>query len=269
MFGIYFAFTDFRPGQLFNSRWVGLRWFEDFFNSIYFTRIVSNTVILSSLTLIFSFPFPIIFALLLNEVRQKHMGLKRVVQTISYLPHFISVVVIVGMLVNFFSPNGIVNMILAGFGINFINFMGRPEWFRPLYIGSQIWSSFGWDSIIYIAAITAIDPQLYESAAIDGANRLQMALKITLPGISTTIIILLILNMGRLMSVGFEKIILMYNPSIYETADVISTFVYRRGIVEGRYAFGISVDLFNSVINFILVFTANKISKKISSISLW
>jgi len=270
MFGVYFAFTDFKPGRMWQSNWVGLKHFMEFFRSFYFTRVLRNTVTLSSLSLVFSFPVPIIFALLLNEVRVKHLPFKRVVQTVSYLPHFISVVVVVGLLRNFLDTrHGIVNSIIMNMGGERINFFALPQWFRPLYIGSGIWQGFGWASIIYIAAISGIDPQLYEAASIDGASRWKQVWRITIPGISQTIIILLILNLGGIMSVGFEKILLMYSSATYETADVISTYVYRKGIQETRYAFGIAVDLFNSVINFILVYSANRISRRISSISLW
>ena len=267
--GLSFAFTDFRPGgTLVNSAFVGLRWFREFFSSIYFTRVVFNTVALSVLTLIFGFPIPILFSLLLNEVR--HSSFKRIIQTLSYLPHFISVVVVVGMLYNFLSPvNGIVNILIDKLGGKPINFLAEPNWFRPIYIISGVWQSFGWESIIYIAAISSIDPQLYEAATIDGANRWQMAWRVTFPSILPTMVILLILNVGKLMSVGFEKIILMYSPPTYETADVISTFVYRKGLVEARYSFGVAVDLFNSVINFLLVIGTNKFAKRLSDISLW
>jgi len=267
--GLSFAFIDFRPGgTLANSAFVGLRWFREFFSSIYFTRVVFNTVALSVLTLIFGFPIPILFSLLLNEVR--HSSFKRIIQTLSYLPHFISVVVVVGMLYNFLSPvNGIVNILIDKLGGKPINFLAEPNWFRPIYIISGVWQSFGWESIIYIAAISSIDPQLYEAATIDGANRWQMAWRVTFPSILPTMVILLILNVGKLMSVGFEKIILMYSPPTYETADVISTFVYRKGLVEARYSFGVAVDLFNSVINFLLVIGTNKFAKRLSDISLW
>jgi len=270
MFGLAYAFSNLKPGRLFELNWVGLRWFKEFFDSLFFGRVVSNTIILSSLSLIFSFPIPIIFALALNEVRSRHMPFKRVVQTVSYLPHFVSVVVVVGLLYNFFSPNyGLVNDILARLGYNKINFFSVPHWFRPMYIGSGIWQGFGWSSIIYVAAISGIDPQLYEAAAVDGASRWKQMRHITLPGIASTIVILLILAMGGLMSVGFDKIILMYNPATYSVSDVISTYVYRKGIVESRYSFGTAVDFFNSVINFTLVFSANWVSKKISNVSLW
>jgi len=195
---------------------------------------------------------------------------KRSIQTISYLPHFISLVVVVGMMVNFLSPvDGIVNMFLKSIGKEPINFMGDPRWFRFLYISSGIWQEFGWSSIIYLAALSAIDPTLYDAAKVDGANRWQQMLNITLPGIMPTIIILLILNVGHLLSVGFEKIILMYQPMTYEVADVISTYVYRRGVLGADYSFAAAVGLFNSIINFMLLVTFNRISKRLTEISLW
>jgi putative aldouronate transport system permease protein len=269
MYGAVIAFKDFSPGQtIWNSPWVGFRWFREFFASIYFTRLISNTFILSSLALVFSFPVPIIFALLLNEIRRKN--LKRTIQTISYLPHFISLVVMVGILSNFLSPSdGVINQLLNRFGMGTINFMGESSWFRPLYIGSGIWQSYGWNSIIYMAALTSIDPHLYEAARIDGCNRWQEMLYITLPGISSTAVMLLILALGNLMNVGFEKIILMYSPAIYDVSDVISTYVYRRGILNAQYSFGSAVGLFNSIINFILLLSVNRISKHYTQIGLW
>ncbi|MFY9176205.1 MAG: ABC transporter permease subunit, partial [Caldicoprobacterales bacterium] len=260
---------DFSPGDsILFSKWVGLKWFREFFRSVYFGRLISNTFILSGLSLIFSFPVPIIFALLLNEVKRKH--LKRVVQTVSYLPHFISLVVMVGIMSNFLSPSdGIINNFLRRLGMEPINFMGEPAWFRPLYIGSGIWQSFGWNSIIYMAALTSIDPQLYEAARIDGCNRWQEMRHITIPGLMPTAIMLLILALGNLMNVGFEKIILMYSPATYNVADVISTYVYRRGILSAQYSFGAAVGLFNSIINFILLITVNKISRRYTQIGLW
>ncbi|HHY82945.1 MAG TPA: sugar ABC transporter permease [Clostridiales bacterium] len=269
MYGAVIAFKDFSAGQtIWGSEWAGLKWFQEFFRSVYFGRLISNTLILSSLSLVFSFPVSIIFALLLNEIRRK--ALKRVIQTVSYLPHFISLVVMVGMMSNFLSPSdGVVNQILKNFGMQPIDFMGESAWFRPLYIGSGIWQSFGWNSIIYMAALIAIDPNLYEAARIDGCSRWQEMLHITIPGLMPTAVMLLILALGNLMNVGFEKIILMYSPATYDVADVISTYVYRRGILSAQYSFGAAVGLFNSVINFILLLSINKISKLYTQISLW
>jgi putative aldouronate transport system permease protein len=269
MYGAIIGFKDFSPGKgILGSPWVGFHWFLAFFRSVYFGRLIGNTLLLSLLSLLFSFPVPIVFALLLNEV--KSGVFKRAVQTVSYMPHFISLVVVVGIIVNFLSPtDGIVNSLLRGIGLEPVNFLGEPAWFRPLYIGSGIWQSFGWNSIIYMAALSSIDPQLYEASRIDGAGRWKQMLHVTLPGIRPTIVMLLILALGGLMNVGFEKIILMYNPSTYEVADVISTYVYRRGLLGAQYSFGAAVGLFNSVINFILLITVNRISKRVTDIGMW
>jgi putative aldouronate transport system permease protein len=192
------------------------------------------------------------------------------VQTVSYLPHFISIVIVVGIMHSFLSPNsGIVNILLNNMGKDTIDFWTEPKWFRPLYIGSGIWQGFGWGSIIYLAAISGIDPNLYEAAEMDGARRIRKMIHITIPGIMPTIVILLILRLGNMMSVGFQKIILMYNGATYETADVISTYVYRKGIAGGEFSFATAVGLFNSVINLILIFAANTFSRKIGETSLW
>lgn len=269
MYGAIIGFKDFMPGKgIFNSPWVGLKWFNEFFRSVYFGRLIRNTFLLSVYSLVFSFPVPVIFALLLNEIRNNYF--KRVVQTVSYLPHFISLVVVVGIMANFLSPtDGIFNIFLKRIGMEPINFMGEPGWFRPLYIVSGIWQNFGWNSIIYMAALTAIDPELYEASKIDGANRWKQMVHITLPGLMPTAVMLLILALGGLMNVGFEKIILMYSPATYEVADVISTYVYRRGLLGAQYSFGAAVGLFNSVINFMLLVTMNMVSKKVTEIGLW
>jgi putative aldouronate transport system permease protein len=269
MFGIVIAFQDYSPYLgYFKSEWVGLQNFIDFFESIYFWRLIRNTLLLNVYDLLLGFPVPIIFALLLNEVTNQ--GVKRFVQTVSYLPHFISIVIVVGIMHSFLSPNsGIVNILLNNMGKDTIDFWTEPKWFRPLYIGSGIWQGFGWGSIIYLAAISGIDPNLYEAAEMDGARRIRKMIHITIPGIMPTIVILLILRLGNMMSVGFQKIILMYNGATYETADVISTYVYRKGIAGGEFSFATAVGLFNSVINLILIFAANTFSRKIGETSLW
>ena len=269
MYGAIIAFKDFAPGEtILSSQWVGIRWFREFFHSVYFVRLIKNTFLLSALGLLFNFPVPIIFALLLNEVQKEK--LKRSVQTISYLPHFVSLVVMVGIMSNFLSPtDGIVNNFLVRLGFEPINFLGESSWFRALYIGSGIWQSFGWNSIIYMAALTSIDPNPYEAARIDGCNRWKEIIYITIPGLMPTAIMLLILALGNLMNVGFEKIILMYSPATYDVADVISTYVYRRGILSAQYSFGSAVGLFNSIINFTLLLTVNRISRKVTQIGLW
>jgi putative aldouronate transport system permease protein len=269
MYGITIAFKNYSVSKgILGSEWLGFKWFEQFFHSFFFLRILKNTLLISIYGLIFGFWVPIAFALMLNEL--KDGAFKRFAQTVSYLPHFISVVVVVGMMVMFLSPsNGIVNQLLNQFGLESINFFNDTSWFRPLYVGSDIWQSFGWNSIIYLAAITGINSQLYEAARCDGANRWQQMIHVTLPGIKPTIVILLILSVGNIMNVGFEKILLMYNPSTYEVSDVISTYVYRRGILAADYSYGAAVGLFNSVINFILLLSVNFLSRKVNQVSLW
>ncbi|MEG2951171.1 MAG: ABC transporter permease subunit [Clostridia bacterium] len=263
------AFKNYKGGtSIWGAPWVGFKWFREFFNSYYFGRLVSNTLIISLYNLIFSFPIPILFALALHEMRAKNF--KRMVQTVSYLPHFISVVVIVGILKAMLSPtDGVINNLIRSSGGNAINFFGTASYFRPLYIGSDVWQSFGWNSIIYLAALTSVDPSLYEAARIDGANRWQQLWNVSVPCILPTVIILLIMQLGRTMSVGYEKIILMYEPATYEVADVISTYVYRRGILKGQFSFSTAVGLFNSLINLVLLVSVNALSRKVSDVSMW
>lgn len=268
MYGASIAFKQFSPGKgIMGSEWVGLRHFIRFFDGIYFVRVLKNTLMISVYSLVFGFPAPIILALLLNEVRTKWF--KNMVQTITYLPHFISLVVIIGLLKEFTVSTGLVNDIMEFFGMPRFPLLQKPEAFRPLYIISEIWQTIGWNSIIYLAALSGVDEQLYEAARIDGANRWKQTIHITLPSISSTIIILLILRMGNLFTVGFEKIILMYNPSTYEVADVISSYVYRSGLLDMNYSYSTAVGLFNSVMNFTLLVFANQLSKKFSRTSLW
>ncbi|MGI2294855.1 MULTISPECIES: ABC transporter permease [unclassified Paenibacillus] len=270
MYGAIIAFKNFNPYQgIWDSPWVGFKHFNHFFDSYYFWRLLKNTVLISVYSLLIIFPASIIFALMLNEVRSKWY--KTIAQTMSYLPHFISLIVICGMIIDFTSPNGIINRLIMGLGLvqEPVNFLILPEWFRSLYIGSGLWQSIGWNSIIYLAALAGISPSLYEAAVVDGAGRWRQLWNITIPSILPTILILLILNIGSLMSVGWDKIILLYNSATYETADVISTFVYRRGIMEADYSFSAAVGLFNSAINFTLLIIANRISRKTTESSLW
>jgi len=269
MYGMIIAFQDFSFAKgVLGSKWVGFEHFRQFFNSMYFGRLIKNTILLSVYSIIWGMPFPVIFALLLNELKGKYY--KRFVQTVSYFPHFISVVIVVGILVNFLSPvDGIVNIIRGHFNLEPINFMQESRWFRTLYVATGVWQSFGWNSILYLSALTAISSELYEAAVVDGANRFQQVIHISIPGIMPTFIILFILSVGKIMSVGSSKIILMYNPSTYDVADVISTYVYRKSLVGGEFSFGAAVGLFNNIINFLLVFFTNKISKKVSEVSLW
>lgn len=269
MYGLVIAFKNFSPFKgIWASPWVGMKWFKDFFGSHYFWRLMRNTLLINLYGILWGFPAPIIFALLLNELR--HEGYKRFSQTVSYLPHFISTVVIVGIVMDFLSPStGVINRIIRALGGETIHFMTSPEWFRTVYIGSGIWQGIGWNSIIYLAAISGIDTELYEAATIDGASKLKQMWHVTIPGILPTVIILLIMNLGSLLSIGYEKIILMYNPRTYETADVISSYVYRRGIEGAEFSFATAVGLFQNIINFIMIATFNRISKKVSEISLW
>jgi putative aldouronate transport system permease protein len=225
--------------------------------------LIRNTVLLNVYGLLFGFPIPILFALLLNELRDGIF--KRFVQTVSYLPHFLSTMVVIGLMFFLLSPNnGVVNQILGHFGQEPIFFMGEASWFRTLYVGSGIWQGFGWGAIIYIAGMSSIDPQLYEAAQMDGASRLKRAIHITLPGILPTIQIMLILSIAGMMTSGVEKVLAMYDASMYDVSDVISTFVYRRGIQSSDFSYAAAVDLFNAVVNFILLVLANKISKRIN-----
>ncbi len=269
MAGIVLAFQDYKMGRgVFGSDWVGFKWFIQFFESFYFWRLMRNTLLLSFYSIVFGFPVPIIFALMLNEM--KVLPLKRVVQTVSYLPHFISLVIIVGMLVTFLSPNnGIINIAIKSLGGEPINFLGLQSWFRPLYIGSGIWQHFGFSSIIYLAAIAGISEELYDAAEVDGASRIQRIRFITVPGMAPTITILLILNLGRALSVDWEKVLLMYTPATYEVADVIATYVYRRGIIDSKYGFGSAVGLFANVINLIFLVIFNRLARRFTDTSLW
>ncbi|WP_284240208.1 ABC transporter permease [Paenibacillus glycanilyticus] len=268
MYGALIAFKDYSPMKgILGSDWVGLKHFHDFFSSYYFTRILKNTLVISLYSLIFEFPAPIILALLINEVRSKTF--KRVAQTITYMPYFISLVVICGIITDFTNADGIINRLFMLFGYDGQAMLQKPELFRPIYILSEIWQRIGWESIIYIAALMSIDQEQYEAARIDGATRLKQIFYITLPGILPTITIMFILRMGNMLNVGFEKIILLYNPVTYNTADVISSFVYRKGLLEFGWSYSSAVGLFNSVVNLALLVTANYISRKVNKSSLW
>lgn len=268
MSGIILAFQQYRPiGGLYDNPWVGLDNFRAFFNSYYFGRLVRNTFLLSFMGIVFTFPLPIILAIMLNELRSTR--LKKTIQTVSYMPHFVSTVVICGMVLDFVSDSGMITHVLRLFGYKGNNLLMYSEYFRTIYIASDIWQQLGWNSIIYIAAIMGVDQELYEAAKIDGAGRFQQILHVTIPGILPTIVIMLILRLGSLMSIGYEKIILLYNASIYETADVISTFVYRKGILQADYSYSTAVGLFNSVINFTLLILSNALSRRLSETSLW
>lgn len=268
MYGATIAFKQFNIAEgIMGSPWIGFDHFIRFFNTHNFYRVTTNTIILNFYLLLFGFPTPIILALLLNELRQQKF--KKLVQTVTYLPHFISIVVIAGMIVQFTSEHGIINDFLAMFGIKRSPLLLNPKLFRPIYVISSIWQETGWGSIVYLSALAAIDTQQYEAAKIDGAGKWKQMISITLPGIMPTIVIMLILKIGNMMSIGFEKVMLLYNPNTYETADVISTYVYRVGLINFSYDYSTAVGLFNSVINLILLVTANCVSRKVNETSLW
>ena len=268
MYGAQIAFKRFAPGLgIERSPWVGLVHFQKFFGSFYFKRVLVNTLAISTYSLLFAFPAPILLALLLNELRSAKY--KRLVQTVTYLPHFISVMVICGMIVDFTRSDGVINDVIALFGGQRVTMLLQPGLFRRIYILSEIWQGVGWGSIIYLSALTSIDAEQYEAAVIDGAGRFRKIWHVTIPGIAPTIVVMLILRIGQMMNVGYEKIILLYNGNTYDVADVISTFVYRKGLVESDYSYSTAVGLFNSAVNLLLLFIANTVSRKVSETSLW
>ena len=272
MVGIVMGFEDFKMGSgfvgLFNSQWVGLKWFKQFFSSPFAWRLIRNTFLLSFYSLVFGFPIPIIFAIAITQLRAKRFA--KVAQVATYLPYFISTVVVVGMMTNFLSPSsGIVNQMIVRLGGPAINFMSDPHWFRRLYVISGSWQSFGFNSIIFVAAIMGIDPELYEAMNVDGASRWQQIVHLVLPMMSETIILLLIMTLGNLLNVGFEKVYLMQSPAVYETGDVISTYVYRQGIESHKYGYASAVGLFYSGVGFVFVVASNWLSRRMTGSSLW
>lgn len=269
MYGLQIAFKDYSIFRgIEGSPWIGFEHFETLFSNATFLRALTNTVEISMLTLLIGFPIPILLALAFNEVLNKFF--KKSTQTVAYLPHFVSSVIIAGIVITAFSPSaGIVNTILGWFGVEPIYFLTKPEWFRPIFIGTTIWQEAGFQSIVYLAAIAGVSPTLYESAVVDGASRWQMMWKITLPSILPTIIIMLIIRIGAMLEVSFEMIILLYQPATYATADVVNTFIYRQGLEGGLYDLAAAAGLFNAVVAFVLVMTANAISRRVSRTSLW
>jgi putative aldouronate transport system permease protein len=272
IYGIATAFQNYYPGAPFGIfgkgiEWVGFKHFKTFVTSIYFYRVFKNTAILSIQSILFATWVPIIFALLVNEIT--HLKFKKICQTMSYLPYFISMVIVAGIVLQFVSLDGIINKFIASLGGQSINFMNKKEYFRTIYIITCIWKSFGWGSILYLDQISSVDPNLYEAARMDGGNRFKQAIHVTLPSIMQLICIQVIFAIGSLFSANTELVLLLYNPVIYETADVIGTFTYRTGIYEGNYSYGAAVGLFSSVINFSLLALANKTSKKLIDYGLW
>lgn len=269
MGGLVIAFKDYNIFDgIMDSPWVGLKYFKQFFTSMFAPRLIRNTLMISLYNLVFGFTAPIVLALMFNEVSS--LRFKKISQTISYLPYFISTVVIVSMLVQFLSlDNGLINRLVNLFGGQSVYFLNEPRYFWGIYTAMNVWKGLGWGTIIYLSSLTSINTELYEACYMDGGGRWRQTWHVTLPGISTTIGILFILQLGSVLSVGYESIILMYNPTIYETADVISTYVYRRGLLEGDYSFSTAVGLFQSVIGLVLVVVSNKLSAKFTEISIW
>lgn len=268
MYGLIIAFKNYVPTLgIAESPWVGFKHFENFFSSMYFWRILGNTFRISFFTILFGFPAPILLALLINELSNKYFV--KTIQTITYLPHFISLVVMCGIITSFTGTNGLITNLIAHFTGDTTSLLMKPECFTPVYVISNIWQEVGWGSIIYFAALTNIDSSLYEACEIDGGGRLRQVWHITLPGIMPTIIIMFIMRIGGILNLGYEKIILLYNPLTYSTADVISTYVYRKGLLENSYSYATAVGLFNSVVNIIFLYVFNTISRKVSDTSLW
>lgn len=268
MWGLQIAFKDYSLfGGMEDSAWVGLENFKTFLTGPYCGRLIKNTLLIGFYGLIFGFPIPIILAILLNEVKN-HM-FKKSIQTMMYLPYFVSTVVVAGIVTNILAPSGLVNTVLEKFGMESIYFMTEPKWFRTIYTAMTIWQSAGYSAVIYLAALSGVDVQLYEACRIDGGNKMRQMWHITLPGIAPTVVIMLIMNCGSLINVGSESIILLYQPTTYETADVISSYIYRIGLTDGDYGLATAVGLFNSAIALLFVYLANTISKHVSEYSLW
>lgn len=268
MGGVVIAFQNFKPALgIKGSNWVGMKHFVDFLTGPYAGRLIFNTLAINILQILFAFPVPIIIALLINEIQCKKY--KKVVQTISYMPHFISLVVMCGLLITFCRSDGIFNDFLSLFGIERTNLLANARLFRPLYVLSGIWQEAGWGSIIYLATLSTIDQGLYEAATIDGANRFQRMIYVSFPGLQPIIIVQLIMRIGNILTTGFEKVFLLYSPLTYDTADIISTYIYRQGLELSNYSYGTAVGLFNSVVNLIILVMANTISRKVTEESLW
>lgn len=268
MYGLVIAFQRYVPARgIMRSKWVGIENFVKFFSDMYSGRIIRNTLLINLQLLVFGFPIPIAFAVLMNEVRRQRA--KRLIQTVTYMPHFISSVVICGIFLDFTKSNGVITWVVSMLGGEKIDLLTRAGNFQPIFVSMNIWQEFGWDSIIYFAALSSIDPTLYEAAMIDGASRLRRVIHITLPSLLPTIAILLLMRIGNMMSLGWERIVLMYNPLIYETSDVISSYVYRRGLVEFNYSYSAAVGMFNSVCNVTLLTLANIASRRMNNASLW
>ncbi|MDD6788930.1 MAG: ABC transporter permease subunit [Lachnospira sp.] len=268
MFGLSIAFLDYKPARgILGSRFVGLKHFINFFTNYYFLRLLRNTIKISLCSLL-TFPCPIILALLLNELRSAKFS--KMAQTVTYIPHFISTVVVCSMVIVLTGSNGAITQILHTlFGVEEKAMLNNPAYFLPIYVLTELWQTLGWNSIIYLSALTGIDQQLYEAARVDGAGRWQQTIHVTLPGIAPTIIIMFILKMGKIFNVGYERVMLLYNDATLNVADVINTYVYRQGIVQAQYSYSTAVGLFNCLVSFGLVLLTNKISNKLNGSGLW
>lgn len=268
MYGLIIAFKDFNIFEGFlNSPWVGLEHFKNIFSDPYFYRVLFNTLLISIYKLIFLFPLPIIFAILLNEL--KNVILKRTIQTVVYLPHFLSWTIVYGIFFVILGSSGVVNQLLQSIGLESISFFTDQSIFRSVLVGTEGWKTTGWGTIIYLAAITGIDPELYEAAIVDGANKFKQIIHITIPGIAPTIIVLLVLRLGNILRAGFTQILVMYNPAVYDVADIIQTYVYRTGLGQMRFSFSTAVGLFNSIVALMLIVLGNSLAKRLVNRSIW
>ncbi|MCK0471763.1 sugar ABC transporter permease [Halalkalibacter sp. APA_J-10(15)] len=268
MYGVQIAFRDYTPGfGLTSSPWVGFEHFIRFFESYQFWNLIYNTFSLSALQLLITFPLPIIVALMLNQLVFKRY--KKFVQTVIYAPHFISVVVLVGMVYVFFSGNGLINNFLSLIGMDEIRFLTEPSWFKPLYLGSSVWQETGWAAIIYLAALAAVNPELHEAAIVDGANKLQRVIHVDIPAILPIAMILLVLSVGNIMNIGFEKAYLLQTPLNQTSSEIIPTYVYKVGLQQAQYSFAAAIGLFNAVINLFLLWYVNRVAKRLSGNGLW
>ncbi len=266
--GLMIVFKDYSPVLgILKSDWVGLKHFNDLFSGSDFSRLLANTLLISAYKLIFSFPVPIVFALLLNEVRNAIF--KRTVQTITYFPHFLSWVVFGGIMVSFLTPSGVINGVLQWFGLEPINFLAAPPYFRTILVATDALKTFGWGAIIYLAALTGIDTSLYDAAKVDGAGRWKQMMHITLPGLSPTIVLMFIIQLGHVLEAGFEQVYVMSNPSVYSVADIIDTYVYRMGLGKGNFSLATAVGMFQGIVGFILILSANTLIRKLGQRSLW
>jgi putative aldouronate transport system permease protein len=271
MYGILIAFKNIKVfgglASILRAPGIGFKYFQMYLSDPYFWKLVRNTILIRVYEILWGFPAPILLALLLNEV--KNGFFRRSIQSVTYLPHFVSTVVICGMVITFLKSDGLINDLIGTFGIAPIQFLAKPEWFRTVYVATSIWQNFGWESIVFLAALAAVDVELYEAARMDGAGRFRQILHVTLPGIAPTIIIVFILNLGRIMNVGYQKILLLYNGATYETADVIATYVYRRGLIDSNFSYATAVGLFATLIGLAFVVGANRISRSFGETSLW